>query len=226
MGIRTRWILPLVATVAAATAAVPAAAGQFGAGLNFGYSAGLGGSVYGTYWNFTRDVPLSLRVAFSYTVRDPGDPLGARHVFINDNTNGTPEESGHTWQARFDLLFPITQLGPQQLYLFGGARHGSFTGTFNFIGGNEKFDVTSKPWGLGLGVETYFAVGTQTDFAIQLGFDYFFKAKLQGHDTAYSPDGDDVNPRNDYTYGDADEVINQPKAELLAMVGFQYRFGR
>ena len=74
-------------------------------------------------------------------------------------------------------------------------------------------------------VETYFAVGARSDFVVQLGYHYFFAAKLQGHDTAYSPDGDHVNPRNDYQYEDADEVINQPKSELLAMIGFHYRFG-
>ena len=225
MQIRTRWTLLILVAIATLTVAMPATAGEFGAGGTFGYSAGLGGSVYGTFWNFTRDVPLSLRFTISYTVRDPGDPLGARRVFINDNTNGTPQESGHTWQTRLDLLFPILTLGPQQVYLFGGARHARFTGTFDFVGGNEKFDITSNPWGLGLGLETYFAIGARSDFVVQLGYDYFFEAKLQGHDTAYSPDGDHVNPRNDYQYEDADEVINQPKSELLAMIGFQYRFG-
>ena len=225
----TRATLAVIIAVTILTLAMPltspATAGEFGAGLNFGYSAGLGGSIDGTFWNFTRDVPLSLRLTLSYTVRDPGDPQGARRLFINDNTNGTPEESGHTWQTRLDLIFPIITLGSQKIFLFGGARHARFTGTYSFIGGNEKFDVTSNPWGLGLGLETYFAIGSRSDLVIQVGYDYFFEATLEGHDTAYSPDGDHVNPRNDYQYSDADEVINQPKSEPLAMIGFQYRFG-
>lgn len=71
-----------------------------------------------------------------------------------------------------------------------------------------------------------FPMGTKADFVIGAGMDDFFDAQLKGHDTAYSPDGEDVNPRNDYTYTDADEAINQPSLELRFMIGVNYRFGR
>jgi hypothetical protein len=57
---------------------------------------------------------------------------------------------------------------------------------------------------------------------LTIGGDYFFDAKLQGHDTAYLPDGENVNPRDDFTYKDADKAINQPKIEFRLMIGFSY----
>ena len=56
------------------------------------------------------------------------------------------------------------------------------------------------------------------------GADYFFQGTLKGHDTAYSPDGDDVNPREDYTYDDADNAVNQPKFLGRFMIGINYGF--
>jgi hypothetical protein len=58
------------------------------------------------------------------------------------------------------------------------------------------------------------------------GAEYFFSSRLSGHDTSYSPDGDDVNPRKDYTYNDADEAVDQPTLRPVALVGFSYRLGR
>ena len=69
-------------------------------------------------------------------------------------------------------------------------------------------------------------MGRRTEFLISGGFDYFPDSRLSGHDTSYSPDGDDVNQREDYNYQDADEIINQPGFELRLMAGIQYLFGR
>ena len=51
-------------------------------------------------------------------------------------------------------------------------------------------------------------------------------SRLTGHDTSYSPDGDDVNPRKDYTYSDADRAVGQPTWRPVALVGLLYRLGR
>lgn len=204
--------------------AQPATAGDFVGGLHVGTSGGLGFQASGTLVNFTRDVPLSARFTFGYHVSSAGDPYAARRVFINNNTNGTPEDSAHQWQFRFDLMFPVFKIGPQQIVLFGGPRHARYTANFNYVGGNENFDVIARPWGGGLGVETQFVISDRTSFQLQFGVDYYQKTKLSGHDTAYDPDGNHVNPREDYDYASADDAIDQPKVEILAMMGLMIGF--
>lgn len=199
-------------------------ASSFYGGLNVGYTGGLGIHATGSFMDFTRDLPLSARFTLGYNAASAGDPYQARQIFINDNTNGDPEKSAHTWQFRFDLMFPTFKLGPQTLYLFVGPRYASYTANFNYIGGNENFDVTSKGWGAGFGFESWFVVGDTSDFVLQLGLDWYADTVLSGHDTSYSPSGDDVNPRNGYDYAAADDAIGQPSLEVLAMMGMRFRF--
>jgi hypothetical protein len=99
-----------------------------------------------------------------------------------------------------------------------------FTGNFNFVGGNEDFDITSNQWGAGIGVENYFRITPALDLVFSFGYDYFFSSTLYGHDTSYSPDGQDVNGRKDFTFEDADNAVNQPKHNIKAMVGLGYNF--
>ncbi len=204
--------------------ATPVLAGGFYGGVNAGYTGGLGLHVSGTFHEFTRDLPLSARLTLGYNSAAAGDPYAARRVFINDNTGGDPEKSASTWQFRFDLLFPTFEIGPQQLYFFVGPRYARYTANFDYVGGNENFDVKSSPWGAGAGFESWFAMGDRTDFVLQLGFDWYGDAKIEGHDTAYLPSGDDVNPRDGYDYAAADEAIDQPKYELLGMMGLRFAF--
>ena len=121
--------------------------------------------------------------------RHPGDPLAARRVFINNNTNGTPDESGHSWQLRLDLARPVARLGRAPVNLGLGVRKAFFTGTFDYIGGNENFDVTCRPWGVGFAFDTAFAISRGSDLTLAMGLDRYFGATLEGHDTAYSPAG-------------------------------------
>ena len=65
---------------------------------------------------------------------------------------------------------------------------------------------------------------TKLDLVLTAGYDYYPNATLSGHDTAYSPDGDNVNPREDYTYGDADQAIEQPKGVVRLMFGVNFRY--
>ncbi len=206
-----------------AAGASPAAAGDFVAGMNMGTEAGFGVHLHGTFRDFTRDVPLSLRLAVGYHVANAGDPYLARRVFINDNTNGTPEDSAKYLQFRCDLLFPLLKAGRQQIHLFGGVRHARYKAEFIYVGGNEDFEIRTNPWGLGLGVESYFPLSDSAEFMLQLGVDHFLDAEIYGHDTTYTPDGDHINPRDGYGYDDADDAIDQPRTEILAMVGIQFR---
>ena len=217
---------PIVLFVLAICLILPslALAGPFYGGLNVGYTGGLGIQATGSFMDFTRDLPLSARFTLGYNSASAGNPYAARRNFINDNTNGDPEKSASTWQFRFDLMFPTFKIGPQKLYLFVGPRYASYTANYNFVGGNENFDVTSKTWGAGLGFESWFAVTDTSDFVLQLGVDWYGKAKLEGHDTAYLPSGDHVNPRDGYDWNTADDAIDQPDLEVLAMMGMRFRF--
>lgn len=218
-------MLKIVGIAAALAWSGVAVAANTTAGLGFGATAGLGFQADVTFHHFTRDLPLSLRAGIAYSGRDAGHALDARQVFINDNTNGTPEESGHAWQLRFDVTHPIAHLGPSPVNLGFGVRKAYFTGTFDYVGGNENFDVTGRPWGVGMVLDAAFALSDRVEVTAMAGADYYFDATLEGHDTAYSPDGDDVNPREGYDFGSADDAINQPSVEILALVGLRWRLG-
>ena len=194
----------------------------FSGGVQTGYNNGLSFQLTGTMSHFAQGLPLSLRGSLNYTFLNPGSPLDARRIFINDNTNGTPEKDGHTWDFRLDFMIKANIL-TNNSYLFFGPRYSMFAGNFNFIGGNEFFSITSNQFGLGGGLQTDFAVNNRMNFVISGGVDYFFANNLVGHDTEYSPDGQDINPRN-YTYTDADKAINQPKLQFRVMTGFDYYF--
>ncbi len=222
MRVSTRFSVLLFATVMLLS--LPVLAGPFYGGLNVGYTGGLGIQATGSFMDFTRDLPLSARFTLGYNSAGAGDPYAARQVFINDNTNGDPEKSADTWQFRFDLMFPAFTVGPQTLYLFAGPRYASYTANYNFIGGNEVFDIGSDTWGGGLGFESWFAVGNGSDFVLQLGLDWYADAAISGHDTSYLPSGDHVNPRDGYDYDSADDAIDQPSLELLGMMGMRFRF--
>jgi len=187
-----------------------------------GYNSGYGLQAGATFSRFAEGFPFSVHAAFGYTFSQPGNALDARKIFINDATNGTPEKSGRVWDVRMDLLYPLSGT----LSVAGGFRYSAFTGNFRFVGGNEDFDVTSQEWGLGLGLEGHFRMGSRIDLVVSPGLDFYFPATLTGHDTSYSPNNENINPRRDFTYKDADKAIHQPKWVPRAMVGLAYRFGR
>lgn len=189
-----------------------------------GYNGGLGFQLNFISANFARDFPMNVQLGLAYTSMNPGNAADARKIFINDATNGDPEKNGWMWDVRLDFLYQVKWLSMQRAYLYGGPRYAMFTANFNFIGGNEDFDITSDQWGLGLGLKAYFAMGNRFDFVTSAGFDYYFTSELSGHDTLYSPDGEDVNARNDYTFDDANDAINNPTFQLRFLVGVNYHF--
>jgi hypothetical protein len=197
-------------------------AGDFNASLLGGYNGG--GGLRGTLQasNFAQGFPLALEAGIGYSWREPGNPEAARKIFINDNTDGTPEESGWMWDFRLDFLYKVNILGLRDARLFAGVRYSMFTADFKYVGGNEDFEVSSNQWGIGVGARTTFPIGQKVGFTILAGVDNFFASTLEGHDTAYSPDGTAVNGREGYSYSDADAAIHQPKFQPVFMIGLTY----
>jgi hypothetical protein len=193
-------------------------------GVSMGVSGGVGGVADLTLDHFAGGLPVAARLAVGYLRMDPGKPLDARHVFINANDNGDPVERGHRWDMRVDAVWYPGWM--HQLWIYGGPRYSRFTATFDFIGGNEFFDVTSNQWGLGVGAEGRFPMSTRTSLIVGAGLDHYWDSTLSGHDSAYSPDGTSVSAVDDYTYSDADAAINQPEWEPRLVVGVGYRLGR
>jgi hypothetical protein len=186
-----------------------------------GYQRGLSFQVWGTAEGFATGLPVQVRLRLGRTGVEAGNAGDARRVFINDATNGTPRESGRTWDFGLDGLYAI---GPRT-NVFGGLRYARFKANFRFVGGNEDFDVTSSHWGLAAGAETSYPMGRRTALILTGGLEYFLSSRLTGHDTSYSPDGDDVNPRLDYTYHDADQAVGQPTWRPLLLIGVKYQLG-
>ena len=207
------------------------ATSKLSAGFLTGYNRGYGIQGNLTLHNSWNDLPFELRFGVGYTFLNPGNSADARRIFINNATNGTPEKSGRSIDYRLDFIFPKSIFGLKHSYIIVGPRGSSFKGNFKYVGGNEEFDVVSSQWGLGAGVESHFTMSQNLDLVIALGLDYYLPSTLHGHDTSYSPDNDNVNPRNDnenddtpFTYKDANEAIYQPSFMPFAMIGVTFDF--
>lgn len=189
-----------------------------------GYYSGVGVHCSGTLNNFAEGFPFSLRVGLGYARVPTGDAVAARKIFIDNNTNGSPRGWAKMWDVRMDVLYPVKIATLKHSNIFGGVRHGYYNSHFEYIGGNETFDVTSNSWGLGGGLESSFPVSPRVSLMFSVGADYYFRSLLSGHDTYYRPNGDDLHAKEDYTYDDADEAIAQPDVEARLMFGVTYKF--
>jgi len=188
-------------------------------GITAGFNRGFGLNANFTINDIADGLPGNIRFGFGYNRLSPGNASDARRIFINNNTNGVPEKKGKSFDYRIDYMMPHTFFSLKNSYLVFGPRYSSFTANFNYIGGNENFDVTSKQWGIGLGAENYFKMTTKLDLVVATGLDYFFNSTLKGHDTQYSPNNDNINPREDYNYKDANKAIKQPQFMPRVMIG-------
>ena len=200
------------------------------AGLQVGYNGGLGTEVSFMLKDFALDFPFDIRFGAGYTIFNPGNAADARRIFINNATNGVPEKKGSAFNYRLDFMMARTVFNIPNSYFVIGPRYSSFKGNFKYIGGNENFDVVSRQWGIGAGLENHFNVTGNMGIYVAYGFDYYFRSTLTGHDTSYSPDNDNVNSRNDnqnngrpFTYKDADKAISQPKYVARIMIGINFK---
>lgn len=203
---------------------------SFALGLNTGYNRGFAVQLNATALQPLQSLPVQLRFGVGYNILDAGSSADARRVFINNATNGVPEEKAKSFDYRLDFLWSSNLLNLKEAYLVVGPRYSSYTANFKYVGGNEDFDVTSKQFGIGLGAESYFPISEKLNFVVAAGLDYFFNNTLQGHDTSYSPDNDNINPRNDnqnndeqFTYSDANDAVNQPNFMPRVLLGIQLK---
>ena len=198
---------------------------QVSGGMAVGYDIGLPLFGYLLFEHVSEDLPLAFRFSLSQSfLLDAGDPQLARQVFVNQNSDGVPGKSASQWELGADVLDPVHLFSMHRSYLFAGIRYSMFTSSFEFIGGDEVFDVHANQLGLTAGAESYFRMSQRVDLLFSVGGVYYFPATLAGHDAAYSPDGTIVNQRENYTYADADRAINQPKIEPKILVGVNYHF--
>jgi hypothetical protein len=189
-----------------------------------GYQQGAGLRVTGTISRLAPNLPIAVQFGAGYALVDPGKPEAARRTFINDNTDGTPEESGHVWDLRADLAWLLGKAGVfDELGLFVGPRYSMFTGRFHFVGGNEDFLVESNAWGVGVGARGEVKLNPRWSLAGTLGLDWFPRTTIYSHDTSYSSTGYVVNGHHAYGFGDADKAINQPKLVPSLLVGVAWR---
>ncbi len=203
---------------------------KFAIGFSTGYNRGLGFNAHFTALKPIQSLPVHIRFGMGYTNLDPGNSADARRIFINNATNGVPEEKAKAFDYRLDFMWQSNLLNLDESYIVFGPRYSSFTANFKYVGGNEDFDVTSKQFGIGLGAETHFEISDRLNLVALAGLDYFFNNTLKGHDTSYSPDDDNVNPRNNnenndeqFTFSDANKAIKQPSLMPRIMLGVVYR---
>jgi len=215
----------VVCLVALAAQTLPAQTrSNYSGVLTAGYRSGPGLEALVVADHVLGRTPLRVRLGLRYAAVGAGRAMDARHVFINDNTNGTPEESAHTFGLKLDLLYPVHLFGQSHLYAFGGLRRAWYTADYRFVNGNEDFEVTSNHWGLGGGLEKRYPVSPRVALTLAVGLDYYFPSAIYGHDTTYFPDGTSVNGRPGYTYADADNAVGQPKLDPQVTLGFELRF--
>jgi hypothetical protein len=204
--------------------AAPANAAGWNTGLALGLKGGFSfrGSLGVT--EFARGFPFGLDLSVTMSSVNPGDALRARRIFVNQNTNGTPEKTGSTWDLRMDFMYDLRMHNVKGFYLFAGPRVSFFTGDFKFIDGNEDFEVTSTQWGIGAGAKGVFSVSQAIDLTLTAGVDGYFPSALYGHSTIYSPDGSNVDPKENFTYKDAAAAIGTPRFQPVVLMGLAYNF--
>lgn len=212
-------------TLLAATwiCASPARAVDLGASGMIGYQQGFGIRATGDASHLVTGLPLGLSFSVAYVMMNPGDPVAARSIFINDATDGTPESSGQSWTLGLNLVWNLRVPGVEGFGILLGPRFSAFSGRFRYVGGNEDFTVTTNEWGVGTGAQCSIPVSRHWGIALSAGFDWYPSATLYGHDTSYASSGTIVNGRANYTWASANEAVNQPQFVPSILVGVAWR---
>ena len=175
-------------------------------------------------------MPLGAELELGYSWTRKGDPLLACQVFINQNQNNNREQisSGGVLDFGINATYPLNQTyGPVKFHVFGGPRYARWAVRYQYVGGNEDFDVVSHVWGLGAGLRGQMPLSKDFSATLQLGLDFYFRSSIYGHDATYYPDDSNINARNNgngytYTYADALRATTVPHIRPRVMVGLQF----
>lgn len=178
-----------------------------------------------SYLNLSPNLPIGVSGGFGYSYQsNPGDANDARKIFINDATGGTVEENGNFYYFFLNLNYKVYEKRKIKFLAYAGLRYMVYHAHFSFIGDNEEFEIKTRGIGYGLGMESHVPINRNTFLSINLGLDYYPKYRLDGHSKYYyNPDGKDDNPRDGYSYSDADAAINQPKVLLDLRIGLNFK---
>ncbi len=162
-------------------------------------------------------VPVGFEIGLGYSWTPAGDGILARRVFINDNTGGDndAQSSGGVLDFNFNVTYPLNQTyGPVKFYVYGGPRIGHYDVRWDYVGGDEDFDIVANSWGLWIGRRPSRRHAYRQEHfnaVMQLGLDYYFPTSIYGHDATYYPNNSNVNARTNnqgytYTYADAEQA--------------------
>lgn len=175
-------------------------------------------------------VPVGFEIGLGYSWTSAGDAILARKVWINQDTNGDndAQSSGGVLDFNMNFTYPLpTMVGPVKFLVYAGPRIAHYDVRFEYVGGNEDFDVVSWVYGLGGGLRASMPLGKKVDAIAQLGVDYYPRSGIYGHDATYYPDNSNINARTDgngytYTYQDAVNATTVPHIRPRIMVGVQF----
>jgi hypothetical protein len=191
-----------------------------------------GPSVSGTIGlaNLFENVPIGAEIDLGYSWTPAGDGTLARRVFINDNTGGDEDEqsSGGVLDFGMNAVYPLNQTyGPVKFFAFGGPRYSHYDVRWDYVGGDEDFDIVANSWGLGGGLRGIMPLGKGFSAVMQLGVDYYFPTSIYGHDATYYPNDSNVNARTNnqgytYRYADAVSATTVPHLRPRVMVGIKF----
>lgn len=197
--------------------------------LSVGFNSDMGVYMGLRLDDFSTSTPISFTARGGYIYqKDPGDATEARKIFINDNGGGNIEKYGESYNIALEVGYTWLQNKNFSLDLSVAGILDYYNANFAYIGDNEAFTVKTSAYGLGGGITLKVPItSTNNYFVIKTGMEYYFKSTIEAHGTyTYTPDETDDNPRDDYTYSDADEVINQPEMNVYVLLGVIYKIGK
>jgi hypothetical protein len=202
-----------------------ASAQEFRQGFSLGYQEDIAGIVTLDVEELNAQVPFSFGVFVGYSYQfDSGNAEDARKIFINDATGGTIQKFGSAIILGADFRYGLSTGSDTELRLFAGPRGVLYQAHYAFLGDNEDFDVRSNQAGAAGGIQALIPVSERIDLSLSAGVAYYLPATLEGHgEFLYSPDGVDDNPRNSYTWEDADGAVNQPGLSFPVFFGFRWK---
>ncbi len=194
-------------------------------GLETGMLNGFGGQLNLAVHRVSPYIPLGLSLGLGYYYQsDPGNGNDARDIFITASGDASIIESGRGTMISLDLSYQVKASPGLDFHFYGGPRYQYYQAAFRYLNNNEELFVKARTWGVGIGLQMHIHLSKKAFLQLGGGLDYYPPQHLEGHDTIYTPDGNDqVNPIDANTYEDADTAINQPGINPRVFLGISFR---